>query len=317
MPGNSEASVRATGATAVTDEERPGSALTWWPAPAKLNLFLHITGRYADGYHALQTIFQLIDHCDRIGVAVREDGRIERPTGAQEIPPEQDLVVRAARLLQRHTGVSLGADLHVLKHIPTGGGLGGGSSDAATVLLVLNDLWRTQRPREELARLGLMLGADVPVFVRGESAWGEGRGEQLEPMSLPERWFLVIHPGVSVSTAEVFQAPELTRNSPILTIRAFSAAHASNVCEPVVRARHPEVAEALDWLAAQVQSQDPNRAAVSGARMSGTGSCIFAAFDRWEAAERVAARVPDQWRCFVARGLNRSPLHAMLQPQGL
>jgi 4-diphosphocytidyl-2-C-methyl-D-erythritol kinase len=288
-------------------------ALTWWPAPAKLNLFLQVVGRAADGYHELQTLFQLIDHCDRIGIAVRPDGRIERPSGLAGVTPEQDLAVRAAVLLQRHCGVSQGADLHVTKHIPAGGGLGGGSSDAATVLLVLNRLWRTDLPIAELARLGLALGADVPVFVHGYSAWGEGRGEQLTVMELPPRWFLVIHPGVAVSTAEVFQAPELTRNSAIITIRAPAAAGVGNACEPVVRSRYPEVAAALDWLTGQVDVTDGGGAGARvRARMTGTGSCIFADFERAADAERIAARVPDRWRSFVARGLNRSPLHALL-----
>ncbi|HEX4024882.1 MAG TPA: 4-(cytidine 5'-diphospho)-2-C-methyl-D-erythritol kinase [Steroidobacteraceae bacterium] len=289
-------------------EPMPAGALTWWPAPAKLNLFLQVTGRAADGYHELQTLFQLIDHCDRIGVVLREDGRIERHAGLAGVAPEQDLAVRAALLLQRHCGVALGADLHVVKRIPAGGGLGGGSSDAATVLLALNHLWRTGLAVADLAQLGLALGADVPVFVHGSSAWGEGRGERLEPMELPPRWFLVIHPGVAVSTAEVFQAPELTRNSPVITIRAFAAVRVGNACEPVVRSRYPEVAEALDWLAGQIDG--PGEGA--RARMTGTGSCIFASFERAADAERIAARVPDPWRSFVARGLNRSPVHALL-----
>jgi len=277
--------------------------VSWWPAPAKLNLFLHVTGRYADGYHALQTIFQLIDRCDRIGLVVREDGCIERRAGMAEVEPARDLAVRAARLLQERTGVALGADIYVDKHIPAGGGLGGGSSDAATVLLALNALWGTRIALSELARLGLALGADVPVFVNGHSAWGEGRGEQLWPLTLPARWYLVLHPGVAVNTAEVFQAPELTRNSPLITIRAFSADCAGNVCEPVVRRRYPEVTEALGWL---------SREAGTSAQLTGTGSCIFASFEREQDAQRIAVRVPDRWGAFVARGLDRSPLHARL-----
>jgi 4-diphosphocytidyl-2-C-methyl-D-erythritol kinase len=278
------------------------SDLHWWPAPAKLNLFLHVTRRYADGYHALQTVFQLIDRCDRIGLAVRTDGRIERCAGMAEVAPERDLAVRAARLLQDHAGVSLGADIHLEKHIPAGGGLGGGSSDAATVLLTLNTLWGTRLAVSDLARLGLALGADVPVFVQGSSAWGEGRGEQLWPLSVPPSWYLVIHPRVAVSTAEVFQAPELTRNSPVLTIRDFSAHTTANVCEPVVRARYPEVAAALDWLAREA----------GNARLTGTGSCLFARFEDEREARQLAERVPPRWGGFVARGLDRSPLHAML-----
>jgi 4-diphosphocytidyl-2-C-methyl-D-erythritol kinase len=284
------------------------SELSWWPAPAKLNLFLHVTGRFPDGYHQLQTLFQLLDRCDRIGLGIRGDGRIERGAGPPGVAPEQDLAVRAARALQRHAGVTLGADIEVIKHIPAGGGLGGGSSDAATVLLGLNELWDTGLGLDELATLGLSLGADVPVFVKGASAWGEGRGERLQPIELPQRWFLVIHPGVAVSTAEIFQAAELTRNSPIITIRAFAEGGAVNVCEPVVRTRYPEVAQALDWLNGQT---DANGASIS-ARMTGTGACLFASFERAVDAERIAARVPDRWKSFVVRGLNRSPLHAML-----
>jgi 4-diphosphocytidyl-2-C-methyl-D-erythritol kinase len=285
---------------------------SWWPAPAKLNLFLHVVGRFDDGYHSLQTLFQLIDRCDSIGLRAREDGIIERTAGPPEIPPEQDLSVRAARALRERTQTPLGADLQVLKAIPTGGGLGGGSSDAATVLVALNRLWGLELPVDELAALGLRLGADVPLFVRGLSAWGEGRGEELEPMTLPPLWFLVIHPGCAVSTAEIFQAAELTRNSPLITIRAFAAAETRNVCEPVVRKRYPEVAAALDWLDAQIDG----RAASCGARMTGTGACIFAGFERAEDAQRIAARVPEAWDSFVARGMDRSPLHDMLGLSG-
>ena len=288
------------------------SELTWWPAPAKLNLFLHVIGRRPDGYHDLQTIFQLIDRCDRIGLAVRADGQITRPVGMAEVEPDRDLAVRAARALQQHTGTGLGADVHVIKHIPPGGGLGGGSSDAASVLLALNELWHCGLALPELAQLGVSLGADVPLFVRGSSAWGEGRGERLTAMELPPRWFLVIHPGVGVDTAQMFQAPELTRNSAVITIRAFAESRAVNVFEPVVCARRPEVAQALDWLRAQV---DAHGVTIT-ARMTGTGACIFAGFERAPDAERVAARVPDRWSSFVARGLNRSPLHAMLRLHG-
>ena len=288
------------------------SELTWWPAPAKLNLFLHIVGRRSDGYHELQTIFQLLDRCDRIGLAVRADGRITRQAGLPDVEPEQDLALRAARALQQHTATPLGADIHVIKHIPPGGGLGGGSSDAASVLIALNELWRCDLGLPELAQLGVSLGADVPLFVLGSSAWGEGLGERLTAMELPPRWFLVIHPGVGVNTAEMFQAPELTRNSTLITIRAFSESRAVNVFEPVVCARRPEVAQALDWLRAQVDA----RGTAITARMTGTGACIFAGFERAEDAERIAARVPDRWNSFVARGLNRSPLHAMLRRRG-
>jgi 4-diphosphocytidyl-2-C-methyl-D-erythritol kinase len=279
---------------------------TQWPAPAKLNLFLHVTGRRPDGYHELQTLFQLIDLCDTVSLSVTDDGRIERPAGPAGVDPDSDLTVRAAKALQAATGCRGGASIRIAKRIPMGGGLGGGSSDAATVLLALNHLWGCGLPVDELARLGLPLGADVPVFVRGLSAWAEGVGEQLVPVELPERWYVVIHPGVAVPTRDVFQSPELTRNTPVITIRAFFGPEGSsgsrNDCEPVVRARYPEVADALSWLGN-----------FAPARLTGTGSCIFAAFGSAIEAERVAARAPDRWRAFVARGLNVSPVHALLR----
>ncbi|HTX06865.1 MAG TPA: 4-(cytidine 5'-diphospho)-2-C-methyl-D-erythritol kinase [Steroidobacteraceae bacterium] len=272
-----------------------------WPAPAKLNLFLHVTGRRPDGYHELQTVFQLLDLCDSVAATVREDGLIERPQGPAEVPAEADLVVRAARSLQTASASPLGATLKVHKRIPLGGGLGGGSSDAATTLLALNHLWGCRLPIEELARLGLPLGADVPVFVRGFSAWAEGIGERLLPIELPPSWYVIIHPGVGVSTREVFQSPELTRNSPLITIRAFFESGGRNDCEPVVRARCPEVAAALDWLSRYAP-----------ARLTGTGSCIFASCASAIEAERIAARVPEEWTSFVARGLDISPAHRSL-----
>jgi 4-diphosphocytidyl-2-C-methyl-D-erythritol kinase len=282
----------------VTDE-------TLWPAPAKLNLFLHVTGRRPDGYHELQTVFQLIDLCDTIAISLRSDGRIDRPNGPPGVDPEADLTVRAARALQVATGCRMGATLRVRKRIPMGGGLGGGSSDAATVLLGLNELWGCRMPVDELARLGLPLGADVPVFVRGSSAWGQGVGEDLQPLELPESWYVVIHPGVAVGTRDVFQSPELTRNSPVITIRGFFQSGGRNDCEPVVRGRFPEVAEALDWLGR-----------FAPARLTGTGSCIFAPCATAIDAERLAARVPDRWTSYVARGLNVSPVHELLRARG-
>ena len=278
------------------------SPLLWWPAPAKLNLMLHITGRRPDGYHELQTVFQLLDFCDQLAFEITEAAAIERVTGPAEVPPDADLVVRAARALQRATGSPLGARIHLKKRIPMGGGLGGGSSNAATTLLALNALWKTGLKIGDLAQIGVELGADVPIFVHGNSAWAEGVGDRLTPLALPARWFLVIHPGVSVATREVFQAPELTRNSPLITIRDFSGSGGRNDCEPVVCARVPAVADAIDWLAK-----------FRPARMTGTGSCIFAAFDSAMDAERVAARVPDVWRSWVAQGLDRSPVQATLE----
>jgi 4-diphosphocytidyl-2-C-methyl-D-erythritol kinase len=275
-----------------------------WPAPAKLNLFLHITGKRADGFHDLQTLFQLIDLCDDIAIAVRDDGVIERTAGPEGVAPETDLVVRAARALKAATGTPLGASLRVTKRIPMGGGLGGGSSDAATTLIALNHLWATGLTPEKLASIGLALGSDVPVFVAGSSAWAEGRGEHLSPVELPERWYVVIHPRVHVPTAVVFQAPELTRNSPKITMRALFQTGGRNDCESVVRSRFPEVADALDWLAR-----------FASARLTGTGACVFADFATAAEAERVAARVPDRWTSFVARGLNSSPALERVRPR--
>ncbi|HTV78488.1 MAG TPA: 4-(cytidine 5'-diphospho)-2-C-methyl-D-erythritol kinase [Steroidobacteraceae bacterium] len=277
------------------------SAARHWPAPAKLNLFLHITGRRADGYHDLQTVFQLIDLCDDIHIEVRDDGRIERPAGPGEVPPEADLVVRAARALKCAAGSPLGANLRVAKRIPMGGGLGGGSSDAATVLLALNRLWECGLSQDELAAIGVTLGADVPVFVRGRSAWAEGRGERLTPVELPRRYFVVVHPKVHVPTAALFQAPELTRNSPPITMRAFLETGGRNDFEPVVRTRYPEVARALDWLGQ-----------FAPARLTGTGSCIFAPCAGVDEARDILDRVPACWHGVVARGLDVSPVMADL-----
>jgi 4-diphosphocytidyl-2-C-methyl-D-erythritol kinase len=222
--------------------------------------------------------------------------------GAAELnaePSSRDLTVRAALALQQATGCARGAHIRIRKRIPHGGGLGGGSSDAATALVALNELWGTGLKAGDLATIGRKIGADVPIFVHGSSAWAEGIGERLTSIALPQKWFLVIHPGVNVGTAEVFQAPELTRNSPLITIRAFFEAGGRNDCEPVVRARVPAVAEALDWLSAHASAQ-----------LTGTGSCLFATFPTAAAAERVAARGPDKWKSFVVRGLQHSPLLA-------
>ena len=274
----------------------PGAAAPW-PAPAKLNLFLHITGRRADDFHLLQTVFQFLDYADVLHFTVRTDGAVRRLSELPGVAAEGDLVVRAARLLQTETGCRLGADIRLEKRLPMGGGLGGGSSDAATTLVALNALWQLRLPVERLAALGLTLGADVPVFVRGQAAWAEGVGERLEPVDLPEPWYLVLVPPVGVSTAAVFGAPELTRDCPPITIRDFLAGIGRNVCEPVVRARFPAVAAALDWLAH-----------FAPARMTGTGCCVFAAFAVESAAREVAAQLPAGWHGFVARGCNRSPL---------
>jgi 4-diphosphocytidyl-2-C-methyl-D-erythritol kinase len=277
-------------------------AVSHWPAPAKLNLFLHVTGRRADGYHELQTLFQLVDLCDTVSISLRDDGLLDRPLGPAGVAPEADLTLRAARALQQASGTRQGADLHLHKRIPQGGGLGGGSSDAATTLLALNELWGCRLSLDELAALALPLGADVPVFIRGSSAWAEGVGERLTPVSLPEAWYVIIYPGVGMSTREVFQAPELTRNSALITIRDFFQTGGRNDCERVVRARSPEVAAALEWLGRE-----------GSARLTGTGSCIFLARSSAAEAERLAARVPDRWISFAARGLAGSPVHELLR----
>ncbi len=284
------------------------STARWWPAPAKLNLCLHVTGRRADGYHDLQTIFQLISLSDQLSFDLREDGRIVRldyegstAQSLRDVAEDQDLCVRAARALQTRSGVTAGVTIRIRKTIPVGGGLGGGSSDAATTLVALNALWACGLSTDELAAIGVTLGADVPVFIRGRSGVGEGVGERLTPLELPNSWFVVIHPGVAVPTRDVFQAPELTRNSPVLTIPALLASGGRNDCEPVVRERYPEVAAALDWLGRY-----------ASARLTGTGSCLFARFASAAEAERVAARVPDVWRAYVVQGLAESPLLQVL-----
>lgn len=274
-------------------------SLEWFPAPAKLNLFLHVLGRRADGMHELQTVFRLIDHADRIGIGVRTDGVIRRAEPQADIPAEDDLCLRAAQCLQSATGSPLGADLALRKILPVGGGLGGGSSDAATVLLVLNRLWRTGYKRSDLMALALDLGADVPLFVFGESALGEGAGERLTALALPPRWYLVLVPPASVSTASVFADKALTRNTKALKIPPFFFGLGRNDLETLVARRHPEIAAHLEWL----------RARSGEARMTGSGACVFAEFVTESEARGVRAELPEGMRGFVARGLDRHPLH--------
>jgi 4-diphosphocytidyl-2-C-methyl-D-erythritol kinase len=269
------------------------------PAPAKLNLFLHITGRRPDGYHDIQTIFQLLDWGDEIGLSLRDDGRIERIGGMPEVAPDDDLAIRAARLLQSETGVVQGADITVNKRVPAGAGLGGGSSDAATVLLGLNHLWRAGLSLPELAALGLRLGADVPVFVHGRSAFAEGVGERLQPLALPDACFVLIWPGVPVSTRDAFQAPELTRNTPALTICDLPGSATRNDLEPIAVRQQPAIAQVLSWLR---QFGD--------ARMSGSGSTVFTAVASEQQAQTIAAQCP--WPSWPVRGVNRSPVHRAL-----
>ncbi|HEY5291975.1 MAG TPA: 4-(cytidine 5'-diphospho)-2-C-methyl-D-erythritol kinase [Burkholderiales bacterium] len=277
-----------------------------WPAPAKLNLFLHVTGRRPDGYHSLQTAFRLIDRADTLRFTARDDGKITLRRPLPGVPPEQDLCLRAAVLLKHTTGHSGGVDIELEKRIPMGGGLGGGSSDAATTLVVLNHLWRLGLKRGELQQLALELGADVPVFVFGANAFAEGVGEQLTPLALPAAWYLVLVPQVQVPTAAVFAAPELTRDAKPIRITAFfdglKQRALRNDLEPVVSKRYPEVAHHLAWLKQHGE-----------ARMSGSGACVYAEFSTESAAHAAYAQLPQAMRGFVARGLERHPLYELTE----
>ena len=268
-----------------------------WPAPGKLNLFLHIVGRRSDGYHLLQTAFQFIDLCDELSFWHRADGVIERVGEVTGVPADADLALRAARVLAAQHGVRAGVGIELRKRLPVQGGVGGGSSDAATVLVALNRLWRLDLSVEALAALGLGLGADVPVFVRGQAAWAEGVGEQLTPADFPAPIYVLVQPDATVTTAELFQATELTRDSPVITMTGFLTTGGRNDFEPVVRRRYPAVAEALDWLGR-----------VAPARLTGTGSCVYAAMPDERTARETLARLPVRWRGYLVRGLNRSPL---------
>jgi len=267
--------------------------LTWYPAPGKLNLFLHVLGRRPDGYHELQTVFRLIERNDRVGIASRTDGaiRFDGPFG------EENLVVRAAKLLKAETGTTKGCDLALEKNIPIGGGLGGGSSDAAAVLLVLNRLWGTELAQSQLQALGAKLGADVPVFVYGRNAIGEGIGERLTALELPPAWYLVVTPQVSVSTREIFESA-LTRSTKRLKIPPFLSGQGANDLEAAVVARYPDVAAGLAWL----RKHRPQ------ARMTGSGACLFAEFETEAEARALHAALPVGSHGFVTRGLERHPL---------
>ncbi|MDP2640659.1 MAG: 4-(cytidine 5'-diphospho)-2-C-methyl-D-erythritol kinase [Betaproteobacteria bacterium] len=275
-----------------------------WPAPAKLNLFLHVTGRRADGYHSLQTAFRLIDMADMLRFKPQEDGKVTLARPLAGVPSEKNLCLRAAALLKHATGHRGGVEIELDKRIPIGGGLGGGSSDAATTLVALNRLWRLGLKRGELQRLALRLGADVPVFVFGENAFAEGIGEQLTPLALPQAWYLVLVPPVQVPTAAVFAAPELTREAKPIKITAFfdglKQRALRNDLEPVVSKRYPEVAHHLAWLKQHGE-----------ARMSGSGACVFAEFSTESAAHAAHAQLPPAMRGLVARGLDRHPMYAL------
>jgi len=280
---------------------------TRWIAPAKLNLFLRITGRRADGYHLLQTVFQFLDYGDELELVLREDGVIHRAIDLPQVPAEQDLTVRAARALQQASGCKLGVNISLFKKLPLGGGVGGGSSDAATILCVLNELWRCGLSTTQLAEIGLKLGADVPVFVHGHAAFAEGVGERLQCVEAPECWYLVVKPPVHVPTAEIFGDAQLTRNMPAITISALQTATMSmtelgNVCEPVAMRRYPEIAAVFSYLE---QYGKP--------RMTGTGACVFVAFERESPARQALMDLPETWSGFVAQGRNVSPLMQQLQ----
>lgn len=269
-------------------------------APAKLNLFLHITGRRADGYHLLQTVFRFVDFSDQLSFTLRQDGAIKLRTPIFGVPEEQDLCVRAAKLLQQESGTRMGVEITLEKHIPLGGGLGGGSSDAATTLLALNRLWGLDWGRNRLLELGLRLGADVPVFIFGENAYAEGVGEKLSSVTLPPAWYLVLTPPVHVSTAQVFASKELTRNTIPIKIPPFSAAQGHNDLEPVVCREYPEVARHLQWL--------KSLGSATMAAMTGSGACVFAEFATESAARTALARIPAGMNGFVARGLDCHPM---------
>ena len=281
--------------------------MTQWPSPAKLNLFLYITGRRADGYHTLQTLFQFLDYGDTLSLEPRRDGEIHLLTPVDGVAHEDNLIVRAARLLMKTAAergrlpAGSGADIRIEKRLPMGGGLGGGSSNAATVLVALNHLWQCGLSLDELAELGLTLGADVPVFVRGHAAFAEGVGEFLTPVEPAEKWYLVAHPGVSIPTPMIFNDPDLPRNTPKRSIETLLKCEFSNDCEVIARKRFREVDAALSWLLEYAPS-----------RLTGTGACVFAEFDTESRARQVLEQAPEWLNAFVAKGVNLSPLHRAL-----
>jgi 4-diphosphocytidyl-2-C-methyl-D-erythritol kinase len=274
------------------------------PAPAKLNLFLHVVGRRPDGYHLLQSAFQLIDRCDSLDFYVREDAQIRRMNAIEGIPEAEDLVIRAARLLQQHTQTQLGADIVLHKVLPMGGGLGGGSSDAATTLIALNYLWDTQLSQSELMELGLQLGADVPFFIFGENAFVEGIGEQMQALPSSGLWYVVIEPGVHTPTPRIFSAKELTRNTKIVTISDFSSAVANNWrndLQSVACNLFPEIQLAINWL-------NEFGSGANKAQMTGSGACVFCAFSNEEDAIKIQKQVPKHWTSWSASAVNQHPM---------
>lgn len=276
----------------------------WWPSPAKLNLFLHILGRYDNGYHKLQSLFQMLDYGDKLAFDINHTGTIAMSTPLKGVKDEDNLIIRAAKLLAAQTKTKLGAHISLEKCLPMGGGIGGGSSNAATTLVALNALWGTRLSVHQLADIGLQLGADVPIFVRGETAFAEGVGEQITPAPQPEQWFLVANPNVHISTGEIFTAQELTRNTPSMDWADYKFEETRNDCQQLVVNRYPEVAKLLQWLVHYAPS-----------RMTGTGACVFATFSDYTLAEQVRAQMPETWQSFVAKGVNRSPLLDKLEQQ--
>lgn len=268
------------------------------PAPAKINLFLHVVGRREDGYHLLQTAFRMLDWGDRLDFHVRSDGRVRRVNDVPGVPAADDLVVRAAGALQQATGVDRGVDIEVTKVLPMGGGLGGGSSDAATTLIALNRLWETGLDRHQLESLALPLGADVPFFVYGRTAFAEGVGERFSPIHLAPCWYVVVAPGVHVPTPEIFRAKELTRDTKPIKISDFAMSATHNDLERVAIERYPQIADAVEWLGQ-----------FGPARMTGSGACIFSAFDSEQAARDVVRQCPDRWQAWAAKSLDVHPMH--------
>jgi 4-diphosphocytidyl-2-C-methyl-D-erythritol kinase len=274
----------------------------WWPSPAKLNLFLHILGRYDNGYHKLQSLFQMLDYGDKLAFDINHTGTIAMSTPLKGVKDEDNLIIRAAKLLAAQTKTKLGAHISLEKCLPMGGGIGGGSSNAATTLVALNALWGTRLSVHQLADIGLQLGADVPIFVRGETAFAEGVGEQITPAPQPEQWFLVANPNVHISTGEIFTAQELTRNTPSIDWADYKFEETRNDCQQLVVNRYPEVAKLLQWLVHYAPS-----------RMTGTGACVFAPFSDESLANDVQGKLPSSWQSFVAKGVNRSPLLEKLE----
>lgn len=272
------------------------------PSPGKINLFLHVLGRRPDGYHLLQTAFQFIDFCDYLTFKLRSDSQIKLEAPSLDFPTEHNLIYRAAMLLRDYTGVTKGIEISVEKNIPLGGGLGGGSSNAATTLLILNLLWDTGLTLDELLTLGLKLGADLPIFIDGRASFAEGVGEQLEPVIYPEKWLLIVMPPCSVDTGKIFVDSQLTRNTPPITIAEFFEKGGHNDCEPVARKHFPEIANALDWLGQYVP-----------VKMTGTGSSIFAMFEDKETALQIFKKIPEPLTGIIVKGLNSSPLHSTIK----